>query len=237
MSTRSAVAVTVDEALKAGTGPLLAVAAAANGDCRTGRQSEISKLCVCTVFDEDSRDFTDDTEDRAFMGKTPLTQEAESASMDHVFLTVATRLREARQRLKLTQKQVAELAGFQHSYVYEIETGRTNITLRTFVRLAEVLQTDLRAFLPETGPGLAFPGDGTILSAVLSKTVSVLQDHETQDAERHRQDAGRYRQDTERQKRQSTLLRELRSFVALQKFAETATPPVQELPPAKEPPG
>jgi transcriptional regulator with XRE-family HTH domain len=157
------------------------------------------------------------------MGKTPRTEEADSASMNHVFVTVATRLKEARLRLKLTQKQVADLSGLQQSYIYEIETGRTNITLRTFIRLAEVLQTDIRALLPETGPGLASPEDVSIFRAILDKTVAVLADHETQDeerhrqdgerhrqdGERHRQDAERYRQDAERMQRQSALLREL----------------------------
>jgi transcriptional regulator with XRE-family HTH domain len=230
----------VDAAPKAGASVLNAVAA--NGNCLTGRQSEIGELCVCTVFDEDSRDFTPETEDRAFMGKTRRTREAQSPSMDHVFVTVATRLKEARQRLKMTQQQVADLAGMQQSHVYGIETGRTNITLRTFIRLAEVLQTDLRALLPETGRGLASQGDGTILSAILAETVSVLQDHETQDAERHRQDAERHRQDVERHrqdverhKRQSASLKELKSFVALQKSVESGARPVPALSQAKAP--
>jgi transcriptional regulator with XRE-family HTH domain len=230
----------VDAAPKAGASVLNAVAA--NGNCLTGRQSEIGELCVCTVFDEDSRDFTPETEDRAFMGKTRRTREAQSPSMDHVFVTVATRLKEARQRLKMTQQQVADLAGMQQSHVYGIETGRTNITLRTFIRLAEVLQTDLRALLPETGRGLASQGDGTILSAILAETVSVLQDHETQDAERHRQDAERHwldverhRLDVERHKRQSASLKELKSFVALQKSVESGARPVPALSQAKAP--
>jgi hypothetical protein len=36
----------------------------------------------------------------------------------------------------------------------------------------------------------------------------------------YRQDAERFRQDAERQKRQSALLRELKSFAALQKYVE-----------------
>src|ERR1700735_5562711 len=98
------------------------------------------------------------------MGKVPHSQETASASIEHVLMTVAVRLKDARQRHKMTQKQVAELAGLQQSYVYEIETGKTNITLRTLAKLAEVVEMDIRALLPETGPGLASPGDGTTLS-------------------------------------------------------------------------
>jgi transcriptional regulator with XRE-family HTH domain len=162
------------------------------------------------------------------MGKVPHSPETASASIEHVLMTVAVRLKDARQRRKMTQKQVAELSGLQHSYVYEIETGKTNITLRTLAKLAEVLQTDIRALLPETAPGLASAGDGTILSGVLDKTVWVLQEWEKQDAERHRQDA-------ERHKRQSALLEELKSVAGLGKHVEPQTMSVEELAPAKEP--
>jgi transcriptional regulator with XRE-family HTH domain len=128
----------------------------------------------------------------------------------------------------MTQKEVGDLAGVRNSYIYEIETGRTNITLRTFIKLAEVLQTDIRALLPETGPGLASPGDGSILSAVLGKTVWVLQEWEKQDAERHKQDEERHR-------RQSALLEELKSVVGLGEHVEPEAVYVQELAPAKEP--
>ena len=152
------------------------------------------------------------------MGKTPHSAETASASTDHVLLTVATRLKEARQRLKMTQKRVAELAGLQQSYVYEIETGKTNITLRTLAKLAEVLEMDIRTLLPETGPGLASPGDGTNISAVLGKTISVLQEWEKQDAERR-----------------SALLKELKSAVDPGKHIEPASMSVQELAAVKDP--
>jgi transcriptional regulator with XRE-family HTH domain len=152
------------------------------------------------------------------MGKVPNSPETTSASIEHVLMTVAVRLKDARQRHKMTQKQVAELAGLQQSYVYEIETGKTNITLRTLAKLAEVVEMDIRALLPETGPGLASPGDGTILSAVLGKTLSVLQEWEKQDAERR-----------------AALLEELKSVVGLGKHVEPAPMSVQELAPVKEP--
>jgi transcriptional regulator with XRE-family HTH domain len=133
-------------------------------------------------------------------------------------MTVAVRLKDARQRRKMTQKQVAELAGLQQSYVYEIETGKTNITLRTLAKLAEVVEMDIRALLPETGPGLASPGDGTILSAVLGKTLSVLQEWEKQDSERR-----------------AALLEELKSVVGLGQHVEPQVMSVLELAPVKEP--
>ena len=152
------------------------------------------------------------------MGKPPGTPEPMSANSDHVLVTMATRLKERRQRLKLTQKQLAEMAGLQHSYVYEIETGKANTTLRTLARLAEVLQVDIRALLPETGPGVASADDGSMLSAVLGKTVAVLQEWQKQDAERH-----------------SALLEELKSVVGLREHVEPRATSMHDLTSAKEP--
>jgi transcriptional regulator with XRE-family HTH domain len=136
-------------------------------------------------------------------------------------LTVAARIKDARKRNNLTQKQVAEMAGLQQSYVYEIETGETNITLRTLARLAEVLETDIRSFLPETVPGPASSGDGSTLRTVLDRAVSVLQELEQADAERHR--------------RQAALLKELQSFADGHQPIAAAAPPVQKVSSAKVP--
>jgi len=155
------------------------------------------------------------------MGRTPRTPDAASASTDHILQTVATRLKDARKRNNLTQKQVAEMAGLQQSYVYEIETGETNITLRTLARLAEVLDIDIRSLLPETGPGSASSGDGSTLHTALNKAVAVLQELEKADAERHRQ--------------QAALLKELQSFVGGHQPVAAAAPPVQKVSAVKVP--
>lgn len=147
------------------------------------------------------------------MGKTPRAAETVSASIDHVLLVMATRLKDARLRSEMTQKQVAELAGVQQSYVYEIETGKTNITIRTLARLAEVLQIDIRALLPNT----TSPGDGSTPYLDLQKAISELQDLEKLDADHH--------------KRRSALLDEIKSGLGVAIEAGS----VQDLAPAKAP--
>ena len=147
------------------------------------------------------------------MEKPPRTAETASASIDHVLKTVATRLKDARQKLKLTQKQVAEKAGLQYSYVYEIETGKTNVTLRTLVALAEALELDIRTLFPITDSlAPSTTADGA-LHVFMNKAHAILSDYEKQDVERHQ--------------RQSELLTELQSLMRLRTSVETSDPPVR----------
>jgi transcriptional regulator with XRE-family HTH domain len=48
-------------------------------------------------------------------------------------------LRERRQELKLTQKQVAEQLGKEQSYIARVESGKTDIQLSSFFRIAAIL--------------------------------------------------------------------------------------------------
>ena len=79
-------------------------------------------------------------------------QERSSERYDDVLRTVGDRLREARARAGLTQKQLGDRAGVKQSYIYELERGQTNISLNTLVKMADVLRMDVRDLLPQTGP-------------------------------------------------------------------------------------
>ena len=72
----------------------------------------------------------------------------ESAKMK----AVGKRIREIRKNKRLTQADLAQLAGMAPSNISEIETGKTSIKLMTFYRLVEVLQVSaddiLRANVP-----------------------------------------------------------------------------------------
>lgn len=48
-------------------------------------------------------------------------------------------LRERRQELKLTQKQVAEKLGREQSYIARIERGKSDIQISSFFRIAAIL--------------------------------------------------------------------------------------------------
>lgn len=48
-------------------------------------------------------------------------------------------LRERRRELKLTQKQVAEKLGREQSYIARVESGKADIQISSFFRIAAVL--------------------------------------------------------------------------------------------------
>lgn len=48
-------------------------------------------------------------------------------------------LRERRRELKLTQKQVAEKLGREQSYIARVESGKADIQLSSFFRIATIL--------------------------------------------------------------------------------------------------
>jgi transcriptional regulator with XRE-family HTH domain len=53
------------------------------------------------------------------------------------------RVRERREKAKLSQEQLASLAGLDRSYIGQIETGRRNSNLETLCKLAIGLGIDL----------------------------------------------------------------------------------------------
>jgi transcriptional regulator with XRE-family HTH domain len=153
------------------------------------------------------------------MGKTPNTPETAQNSFDDIMLTVGLRIKEARVQQQLSQRDLAVKAGVQQSAIYEIETGRPNITLRTLAKMADVLGMNMRDFLPEKTDVTVSPAAFTLLSGLLEKTAAVLAASEEQDAKRQAQYAD--------------LLTELKSFAALRFSLERAAVPVQGLRKAK----
>jgi transcriptional regulator with XRE-family HTH domain len=155
------------------------------------------------------------------MGKPDQNSEAGSDAYDEILRVVALRLKEARQKNNLTQKEVADKAGLKQSYVFELETGRTNITLRTLAKMADVLELDIRDLLPEGKTMSASPAAFVMLCGVLEKMTAILQEREEQAAKRQALD--------------TELLTELRSFTALKNSLEQVAQPVQKSPPARPP--
>ncbi len=56
-----------------------------------------------------------------------------------LYTEVARRIRETRLREKLTQQEVADRVGVKKSYIFELERGTANPTLRTLYRLGKAL--------------------------------------------------------------------------------------------------
>jgi transcriptional regulator with XRE-family HTH domain len=111
------------------------------------------------------------------------TEERSSERYDDVLRTVGDRLREARVRAGLTQKQLGDRAGAKQSYIYELERGRTNITVNTLVKMADLLGMDARDLLPQTGPA---PLSLVVLERLLEvceRIAALLSARQRQDAE------------------------------------------------------
>jgi transcriptional regulator with XRE-family HTH domain len=107
---------------------------------------------------------------------------------EEVLRTVANRIREARIRAGLTQKQLGEKLGRKQAYIFELETG-ANITLRTLARMADVFGMDARDFLPESrSEPLSAVGLDQLLGP-LQRLADVLIDRQAQEERRLAQDA------------------------------------------------
>jgi len=67
---------------------------------------------------------------------------------------IGARIREARNKLKMSQADVAEKAGVALSHYTNIENGKVMMKMDTFVRILEILQVSadwvLRANIPES---------------------------------------------------------------------------------------
>lgn len=58
--------------------------------------------------------------------------------------TLGKVIKERRQGLKITQSQVAELAGISVNTLYQLERGRSNPTIEILAKVADVLGMELK---------------------------------------------------------------------------------------------
>jgi transcriptional regulator with XRE-family HTH domain len=84
------------------------------------------------------------------MPKRPRTPGDFDHQYEQLLSTVGARIREARLKAGLTQAELGARADLKQSYIFELESGTANITLRTLARMADVLEIDARDFLPES---------------------------------------------------------------------------------------
>ena len=71
------------------------------------------------------------------------TPEREKFNEESIAWFYGTLLRDRRKELKLTQKQLAEKVGKEQSYIARIESGKTDVQLSSFFRIATVLGIQL----------------------------------------------------------------------------------------------
>jgi transcriptional regulator with XRE-family HTH domain len=68
---------------------------------------------------------------------------------DNFYRRVGEKIRAKRQELGLSQEGLANAVGLKRPSVCNIEKGRQNILLHTFYEIAETLDVDANALLPE----------------------------------------------------------------------------------------
>lgn len=68
--------------------------------------------------------------------------------MTDIAVLFGSNLRRKRKEMKISQDDLALLAGMDRSYVGRIERGETSVTLEKVYLLANVLQCDVRELLP-----------------------------------------------------------------------------------------
>lgn len=56
-------------------------------------------------------------------------------------------IRVLRKQKDINQKELARLSGISNSYLSGVETGRTNPSLKTLLKIAEKLGTDISTFI------------------------------------------------------------------------------------------
>lgn len=117
------------------------------------------------------------------------TDEQPDESAENFLKAVASRLREARKKASLTQKQLAEKAEVRQSYIFELEAGGANITIKTLAKMANLLGVDPRDLLP-AGTSSPPSREGLAhLCALLERIAQVLEERSAQDDRRRQQEA------------------------------------------------
>jgi len=83
------------------------------------------------------------------MAKRPKAEVKIDAEPDALLLAFGLRVREARKQAGLTQAQLGEAAGLSQSYIFEVETNGSNMTLKAIAAIADVCKVSLKDLIPD----------------------------------------------------------------------------------------
>lgn len=70
-----------------------------------------------------------------------------SLSMEDVSRQIGKKIRELRKKEGMTQEELADRADVHYTFIGAVERGETNLSLKTFLRVAEALETPVEFFL------------------------------------------------------------------------------------------
>jgi transcriptional regulator with XRE-family HTH domain len=134
------------------------------------------------------------------------------------------RLREARMKAGMTQQQLATKAKLPHSYIYELETGTQNLTLKSLAKVANAAGVGVRDLLPESDAEPPTVASIQLLCALLKQAYTHLAEFNEQN--RRMQEV------------QANLVERLQTFADMGAAIERLLPPSEEGgPPSRKAPG
>lgn len=117
------------------------------------------------------------------MAKHPRETSPPDEETEEVIRRVAGRLAAARKQRGLTQAELGDLADLSQQRIFDLEQGTANITIRTLVRMAKVLDIDVGTLFS----GISTNSEGRLAEA-FAQWAAVLKERESQDHERRIQD-------------------------------------------------
>lgn len=71
--------------------------------------------------------------------------------MKRVSIIIGQRIRSYRTQLKLSQENLAELAGLHHKYIGQLERGEKNATIETLIKVADALKIPAEKLVEKLG--------------------------------------------------------------------------------------
>ena len=108
-------------------------------------------------------------------------EEDDSSEQDVFVRAVGSRIREIRKAQALTQKQLAEKADLRQSYVFEIESGGSNLTLKMLDRVARAFQVSPRDLLPSDQTAALSENDMLPVRGICDRVATLLRARAVED--------------------------------------------------------
>jgi transcriptional regulator with XRE-family HTH domain len=127
---------------------------------------------------------------------------------------VARRLQEARIRAGLTQVQLGEKTGIKQSYIFELEVGDTNPTLKTLEKMANALDLELRDLFPGALGAPPLDSDLKHVMLTLDRLIRIVEEQVRQDKERLNYEKERTGREEQRRAKQDTVLGDALRYIA-----------------------
>lgn len=123
------------------------------------------------------------------MAKRNQSTEQPQPESDDYLRIFRSKLLAARKKAGLTQTELGGRAGVKQSYIFELEQGKTNITVKTLVRMARILDVDPRELLPGKPMTPSMEAGIGNLASLLDRLATAIAQRTAQEEIRRREEA------------------------------------------------